>query len=256
MPNLLPLLAVGAVIGSVCGIAGYLVQTARNEAAEATPPALADAGYFAASPSGFDMKDPGAHVPAALTAPPRETPRSMPTFQPVPGMSPLPAKVPAAPAPAKPARSSAGTVASPTTIVQKDGRFVALLSSPASFLTQKTFLGSASRLRVFLGDAARSRRYVEHPIVAGVLASPALVKLLAKPAVVRAFVTSPAMQDPAAVQALASSPLAKAVLNSPGVVENVRTDPQFMKRIVDEPQTADWLARHPSAGMVFAQMGQ
>lgn len=164
-----------------------------------------------------------------------------------------PAPKPVAPAVAK---SSAAAQAAPlSSWVPAQKIFQDMIAAPTDFLVRRTNLGDPRKLRAFLKDRQRTRRYLGHPLIRGVLDDPALVRRLAgNPVLVRAFLKSPAMQDSAAVSALAESGFLDEILKSPGVSALV-DDPEFVRRVLVNSDTAAWAAKHPEALPALSKIG-
>ncbi|MDD5656576.1 MAG: hypothetical protein PHF00_04905 [Elusimicrobia bacterium] len=132
----------------------------------------------------------------------------------------------------------------------------ALLSAPARFIVEKTLLGRPEEFRRFLSDPRRTRRYLSHPLVKEILSDTALVRRLAgNRAVVDAFLQSPAMQDPRAIQALADSGLCRSILQSPGA-SALADDPAFVRDLFVNPRTVAWISSHPEAAAAVGRLNQ
>jgi hypothetical protein len=255
--GLLPLLALGALVGVVAGFAGYLVQKAKNEQLaldRENAEALAEMRRpkFTAP---IDASAPSS-LPALPSAAPAASPLPVYVPAPVDAAAPAAARASAAAsapayagraaAPAAPALAGSGDAAAQAA-ARSDGRLTSLLAAPASYLALRTHLGSADRLRGFLGNRARTERYAGHPVVKAVLSSPTLIRALLRPAVVRAFVGSPAMQDPRAVSALLDSPLARTITSAPGVKQAIRDDPRLVLTLTNDPPVDAWVRKNPRA---------
>ena len=201
------------------------------------------------SRAGFDVD---IAVPEPSTAPVASmAPRRM--AQPIfgtepPAAAPVQAAAPAAPPPA-PAPAVVGEEA-----VKKDAGFTALLASPAKFLASKTLLGKPQRLKGFLADERRTQRYINNPIVHGVLSSPTLMRMLVRPTMIRAFIGSPAMGDRESVRVLAKSPLLKQLAGTPGV-QAVLQDQAFINNVLLDGETMSWLGKNPEAMGALSEFG-
>jgi hypothetical protein len=149
-----------------------------------------------------------------------------------------------------PPRGGAGAASAyrPSSMYQK------LLSAPAKFMVQRSHLGNAARFRQFVSNPSRVQRYLDWPVTRGVMENPAALKaLVSQPAVVQAFLTSPAMQDPNSVKALVSSPLLAKLLQSPAAVELLK-DPNFVSQVLMNPETMQWLMKNPTAMKSISQI--
>jgi len=154
-----------------------------------------------------------------------------------------------------PARSAAPAAAAAPAAPQPAGaveRVTTLLTNPAKFLLAHSYFASSQKLEGFLVDQQRMGYYLANPITREALDSPTLIKLLTRPSVVHAFISSPAMSDDRAVSALAKSPLLAQILRSPGVQEAL-SDPSFASGLMQDPQVGQWLGQHPSATLVLNQ---
>ncbi len=222
----LPILAVAVV--AVCGSAGFLLQNAHH-------PAIAtDAAPLSAS--GFDIN----YVPAPRQAAAPAAPLA------------AAAPVQASPAPLPPTRAPVAAAQAPAAPTGALQRVTSILTSPAQYLIAQTYFGSSAKLLGFLKDQKRMGYYMANPITREALSSPMMIKLLARPAVVHAFIASPAMSDDRAVAALAQSPLLTQILRSPGVQENL-ADGQLVAGLMQDTQVAQWLGQHPSATLALNQ---
>lgn len=215
------------------------------------------AGYV----SGRYQNTKGARVQAeyeASVSPPPARQRliagKMPLRDAMPAASPQrqeealsrPAARPSAPAAILPPLAGAPTITADS--------MKSLVADPLSFMAQKTWLGKPAGFQKFAADPQRVNRYVSNPIVKNVLDSPILMKkLLSNEAVVRAFLSSPAMRDPAALKALSSSPLIKRLAESKGV-QAVLADPVLIQRVLMSPQTMTWMTSDPQAARLFSKI--
>lgn len=161
----------------------------------------------------------------------------------------IPASRPPAPAGTLPQPASAGPppALSPALSARSRWEWAGLWTRPGEFLLERTWLGSPGRLVRGLNRADHVDRFLERPLVRSVLASPTMVGLLlGNQALVGAFVKSPAMRDPAAVQALLSSRITQEVLASPGV-QALFKDPGAMVKVFANPELVEWLRANPAA---------
>lgn len=131
--------------------------------------------------------------------------------------------------------------------------FTAMLESPARFLMRRTALGDSRGFRRFLANPKAVDAYLDSSLVRAALRSPAVTKtVLANGRLVRAFLDTPAMQDPVALAALLKSPMFKKMVDCPGVQEAL-ADPRVMVRLGSDPATLDYLAEHPQAADALAK---
>ncbi len=163
---------------------------------------------------------------------------SSPMPIPIAGLSMAPRPAPApAPARAFPAGEQKTALANPV--------FASLSAGPESFLLQRTFLGSPKDFRRFLADRRRVDAYLDSTLVRAALRSPAVAKaLLTSGPIVRAFLNTPALQDPAAVNELLKSALLGKVLDCPGIQEAL-SDPLVTAHLVRDPATAAFIMDNP-----------
>ncbi len=231
--------------------AGYLLQILRQPsgAAMAVPESGFDLNYVASSseaPRPRPQRAPASSMVGVISGGALAT---APTAS-------APSEAPSASAAAAP--SSGGAVAAAVSAVrdrvERTAQWATMLASPAKFLVGHTQLGSAISLRRFLADPASVQKYAGHPLVQEVLSSPTLVGLLMRPALARAFVGSPAMNDDAAVTALLRSPLTAQILRSPGVQQAMSDNADSVQALVNDPQVAQWLGKHPEATTTLGQV--
>ena len=136
---------------------------------------------------------------------------------------------------------------------RKDPVFAALLEAPARFIIKRTTLGDAKGFKRFLASPKAVDGYLNSALVRAALRSPAVTKtVLANGPLVRAFLGSPAMQDPTALASLLKSPLFKKVVDCPGVQEALM-DPSVMMRLGADSATLDYLAEHPQAAQALGK---
>jgi hypothetical protein len=122
-----------------------------------------------------------------------------------------------------------------------------LISAPVSYIARKTLLRSPDTLKKFLADGTRTRRYLSHPLIKGVLDDPKVLKwVVVNRAVMQGFLASPAMQDKTAVAMLAKSDLLKAISKARGA-QAVFQDPGFAQMLLVDPQAQGWLMKNPAA---------
>lgn len=136
----------------------------------------------------------------------------------------------------------------------KDSRFSAMMESPLKFLMAKTHLGSARALQFFVRDPKRVAGYLAHPLVKETLDSSVAVSLLLRAPIARAFVATPAMNDRAAVSALAKSGLVKEIAHSPGVREALK-DQRVVSTVLADPEILGWAGRNPDVIPALQQFG-
>lgn len=136
----------------------------------------------------------------------------------------------------------------------KKHKFLAgMIAKPAAFMMSRSSLGSARGLRAFLADPKRVDAYMNSALVRVTLNSTTVAKaILGNPAVIRAFLATPAMSDPQTVRALLGSPMLHKMLDCPSIQEAL-ADPAVMNRMVADPQTIAWIASHPQALMAISQ---
>lgn len=127
-----------------------------------------------------------------------------------------------------------------------------LMARPAAFLMARSPLASARSMKAFLSDPKKVDAYMNSPLVRITLNSPTAAKaLLGNPAVIRAFLAMPAMNDPRVVRALLGSPMVRKMLDCPAVQEAL-SEPGVMNRMVSDPKTVQWIAEHPDALLAIA----
>lgn len=195
-------------------------------------------------------------APAVASAPPRSEELRDAVAAPV---SPRPIALaemsPAAAAPAKPAAPppSRPPVTARLVSAVRSGRvFAGLLRSPARMMASGSALASPRALRAFLADKRAVNRYLDSAVVRVVLNSPAAAKaVIGSSLVVRAFLSTPAMQDKKAVADLLSSRMLIKMLDCPGV-QAALTDEKVVRRIATDPDTAQFLAQNPQALQAIA----
>lgn len=130
---------------------------------------------------------------------------------------------------------------------KSDPVFSAMVGAPAKFLMRKTTLGDARSFKKFLASPKAVDRYLNSPLVRAALKSPAVTKsILTNGALVRAFLDTPAMQDPVALATLLRSPMFKKIVDCPGVQEAF-SDPRVMMSLGTDPSTVEYLGEHPQA---------
>jgi hypothetical protein len=136
--------------------------------------------------------------------------------------------------------------------VRRHPFFAGLLRAPARFLMSGTALKSPRALRAFLADKPAVEAYMSSTLMRLVLNSPSAAKsVLGSPVLVRAFLASPAMSDPAAVRELLGSRMLVKMLDCPGV-QQALADPAVIRGMVADPGTLQWLAENPSALQAIA----
>lgn len=134
-----------------------------------------------------------------------------------------------------------------------DPVFTAMAAAPAKFLMRRTALGDARGFKKFMANQRAVDRYMNSPLVRAALRSPAVTKsILTNGALVRAFLATPAMQDPVALATLLRSPMFKKMIDCPGVQEAF-ADPRVMVRLGSDPATLDYLSEHPQAAEALAK---
>ncbi len=218
--------------------------------------------FFQSRPEGLSREDFNADVAAASDS----TPVS-------PAAELAPAAVPAAPSDSLamlrdavasdggmrgarmlPGPAGLARFQSSTEKVKGNALFQELVTRPAGFMLRRTHLGDPAKLKGFLRDPARIKKYLTHPVIRGVLENPALVKLLVKtPGVAAAFLSSPAMRDPATVTALSESVFLDRVLTSPGVT-GAMSDPEVAAAVTGSPELTAYLASNPSGMTVLRKL--
>ncbi|MEK7382349.1 MAG: hypothetical protein AAB262_03585 [Elusimicrobiota bacterium] len=157
----------------------------------------------------------------------------------------------------KPAPGSAAAPARdlPARVVRKaraSRLFMNLLAKPAPFLMAQTSLRSAREMRAFLADRGRVDAYMNSPLVRVALNSATFTKaVLGNGRLVRAFLASPALQDPVVVRELLRSPLMRKMLDCPGI-QQALADPNTIAGLISEPETARFMAEHPQALQAIA----
>ena len=136
----------------------------------------------------------------------------------------------------------------------KKHKFLAgMIAKPAAFMISHSSIGSARAMRAFLADPKKVDAYMNSALVRITLNSTTVAKaLLGNPAVIRAFLATPAMSDPKTVRALLGSPMLRKMLDCAAIQEALG-DPAVMNRMVADPQTITWIASHPQALMAISQ---
>lgn len=136
---------------------------------------------------------------------------------------------------------------------RKSPVFAALLEAPARFLMKRTTLGDAKGFKRFMASPKAVNAYLDSPLVRAALRSPAVTKsIVTNGRLVRAFLDTPAMQDPTALATLLRSPMFKKIVDCPGVQEAL-SDPRVLMRLGSDPATLDYLAEHPQAADALAK---
>lgn len=154
----------------------------------------------------------------------------------------------------RPAPAPAALVQERDSWVRSQSLFMALTSGPIDFIAKKTLLASGAGFARFCKDPVRVDRYLRHPLIRGVLDSPALLGgLLGSQAVIDGFLRSPAMQDPRAIAALAGSPLLRRIANDPGIQKTLGR-PGVLNGIISNPNTLSWLMSHPDGMSAFLKV--
>ncbi len=214
--------------------------------------------------AGFNLQEGPAPAPApaplaagetlrdaVASAPPAPTSLMAPIgFDGMAGRPESPA-VSAAPAAAGPAPRPLRAAA--ISWVRKSRAFAALLTRPSAALTGRSPMASPRGLREFLADDKRVDRYMNSALVRVTLNSPGIAKMiLGNPAVIRAFLASPAMRDPQAVRELLGSPMVRKMMDCPAIHEAL-SDPVVMQKMVMDPQTVAFIASNPDALTAIAQ---
>ncbi|MBI2362411.1 MAG: hypothetical protein HYV15_03390 [Elusimicrobia bacterium] len=129
--------------------------------------------------------------------------------------------------------------------VPRDSVLARMLAAPAGFLMRRTVLKSAKDLRGFLSDKKAVDSYLDSAPVRLAMRHPSVAKsLLTNGALVRAFLATPAMADPATVRRLVKSPLMKKLLDCPGI-QGALADPAVMTRLGADPKTLEFVTTHP-----------
>ncbi|MBI3296553.1 MAG: hypothetical protein HYZ75_00195 [Elusimicrobia bacterium] len=128
-----------------------------------------------------------------------------------------------------------------------------LLEQPSAFLMGRTVLTDGPRLRRFLADRRRVDSYLDFPLVRAVLKYPAAAKvILGNGALVRAFLDTPAMRDPAAVRELLGSALFRKLAACPGI-HGALADAAVTARLSSDPRAVAFLTRHPQAALALGR---
>jgi hypothetical protein len=209
-----------------CFFAGYSYDGAPQ--AQAAPEDRTSSGFNLDSAAGDRAAVPARAPVSSLTPPPS-------------------AKTPAAAPAASPRESLEAWVL-------RQGLYAALMAAPVDFIVKKTLLATGDGFARFCKDPSRVDRYLRHPIIRGVIDSPALLRaVLSTPAVAEGVLRSPAMQDPRAVAAFADSALMKRIANDPGI-QRVLSEPGVVNGLVANPQTLGFLMSHPTAMSAFARI--
>jgi hypothetical protein len=131
--------------------------------------------------------------------------------------------------------------------------FAAFLKTPARYLAGKGGrMRSPGAFKDFLADKKQVDAFLDAPLVRVALNSPVISRsLLGDPDVLKAFLGSPAMQDPAAVNALMSSRLLQKVLDCPGP-QGALEDGRTLPAVLTNPAVIEWIKDNPSAVKTLA----
>lgn len=122
-----------------------------------------------------------------------------------------------------------------------------LWSRPAEYVVAQTWLASPAELKYSLSQPEAAGLFLSRPLVRAALASPSMAGLLMEnKTIVRAVLNSPAMRDPAAVEALLASRIGKALLESPAAQAFLK-DPGAMLRLFADPEVLAWLRGNSAA---------
>jgi hypothetical protein len=220
-------------LAAVTGVVGWSMMTRPVD------PRMVDVEVHA---SDFPSQAPAPSFPSAAADSMRD---AMASPQPIPiagySMTPQqrPATVPEASVPKVPPGVELKA--------KSDPAMTAMLGAPARFLMRRTTLGDARGFKRFLASPKAVDGYLNSPLVRAALKSPAVTKtVLGNGALVRAFLDTPAMQDPVALAALLRSPMFKKVVDCPGV-RDALADPAVLVRLVSDPATVGYLSEHPQA---------
>lgn len=164
---------------------------------------------------------------------------------------------PAAPtAPVSPARKGEAVVPARKPSAADQKGYESMLAAPARYLASKTLLGRPVELRKLLARKEFGKGYVMAPIVRGVLESPAAVAALARnKTLVKAFLESPAMKDPATVKALGESPLMNYVMTSKGV-QGALGNQAVYNEVFMSPQVISWASANPANQAAIGRLAQ
>ena len=226
-----------AAVLSVLGLAGATLFVALSSSYKPTDPTMTE-----------EVVEPADFAPPPPPSRPGLADESMRDSVSAGGPSPMPIPIAGLSMTPKPSPAPSASRAFPAgeRKTAQDGAFLARLAAgPESFFLQKTFLGSPADFRRFLADRRRVDAYLDSALVRAALRSPAVVRsILASGPIVRAFLNTPALQDPAVVGELLKSPLMRKLLDCPGVQEAL-SDPLVMARLVRDPATAAFVMDNP-----------
>ena len=237
-------LAAVSVLGLI-GASGFVAWSVFSRPDDAVPTAAAQSFDLNSTPSAASARAaaPSEELRDAVAAP--VSPRPI-RYEGMAAVPPAPAAIAI-----KPAERSIVTPKIETA-TRRNRFFSALLSAPARFLASRTAVRSPGALRAFLADKRGVDAFMDSTVVRVVLASPATAKsVLGRPDMVRAFLVSPALQDPGAVRALLSSRMVAKMLDCPGVQEAL-ADPAVIRGIVSDPETVRWIGENPQVLTAFA----
>lgn len=235
-----------AALGAA-GLLAIVFALSRERRAIVSPAAPASIDLSEVSEQGEAAIAAAARLPPPppLDAPAQPAPRpSMGVVAPIPieGMSGTVSK----PRPGGPGKVPVVTAKS-VRWVRTHKVFAAFLKAPARYLAGKgDRMSSPAAFRAFLDDKKQVNAFLDSPLVRVALNSPVISRaLMSDPGVLKAFLGSPAMRDPATVRRFVTSPLFRKVIDCPGpqgAIEDGRTLPQTLA----SPAVISWVKDNPS----------
>jgi hypothetical protein len=133
---------------------------------------------------------------------------------------------------------------------EASSRLDLILSDPARFVVEKTYLSSPERFKKFAADKKAASAFLADKSTQFIARSAWAVKRLAQPNLVDAVVASPAMQDRKAVSYLFSKTSIPMNLARMEGVRAALDDSEVMGRVCT-PALKKWLEKNPAAASVL-----
>lgn len=161
--------------------------------------------------------------------------------------------------PPKPAEAPAAEAKPVVTITSKmlsrirtSRAFRTMMSKPASMMMSQTSLRSGAEMRRFLAEPKRVDAYMNSSMMRVALNSPAFAKaVLTNETLVRSFLGSPAMEDPATLRAILQSPMFRKIMDCPGI-QQALADPAVIQSMVGTPEAGMFIAQNPGFARALA----
>jgi hypothetical protein len=133
---------------------------------------------------------------------------------------------------------------------EASSRLDLILSDPAKFVVEKTYLSNADKFKKFVADKKAASAFLADKSTQFIARSSWAVKRLAQPNLVDAVVGSPAMQDKKAVSYLFSKSSIPMNLARMEGVRAALEDSEVMGRVCT-PSLKKWLEKNPAAASVL-----